>query len=54
LGTDLTDLIRFDMTQQFGVKQGIGNLGILQGGILFSGIPAKVWKDPYVVDQKSG
>ena len=51
LGTDLTDLIRFDLTQQFGVKQGIGNLGILQGGILFSGIPAKVWKDPYVVDK---
>ena len=51
LGTDLTDLIRFDLTQQFGVKQEIGNLGILQGGILFSGIPAKVWKDPYVVDQ---
>jgi hypothetical protein len=38
LGTDLTDLIRFDYTQQFGVKQGIG-------------IPAKVWKDPYVVDR---
>ena len=51
LGTDLTDLIRFDLSQQFGVKQEIGNLGILQGGILFSGIPAKVWKDPYVVDQ---
>jgi hypothetical protein len=51
LGTDLTDLIRFDYTQQLGVKQEIGNLGILQGGILFSGIPAKVWKDPYVVDQ---
>jgi hypothetical protein len=51
LGTDLTDLIRFDYTQQFGVKQGIGRLGLLQGGILFSGIPAKVWKDPYVVDR---
>ena len=51
LGTDLTDLIRFDYTQQFGIKQGIGKLGILQGGILFSGIPAKVWKDPYVVDK---
>lgn len=48
LGTDLTDLIRFDMSQQFGVKQGIGNFGILQGGVLFSGIPAKVWEDPYV------
>jgi hypothetical protein len=51
LGTDLTDLIRFDYSQQFGVKQGIGSFGILQGGILFSGIPAKVWKDPYVVDR---
>ena len=48
LGTDLADLIRFDMSQQFGVKQGIGNWGILQGGVLFSGIPAKVWRDPYV------
>jgi hypothetical protein len=51
LGTDLTDLIRFDYAQQFGVKQEIGKLGLLQGGILFSSIPAKVWKDPYVVDQ---
>jgi hypothetical protein len=51
LGTDLTDLIRFDLTQQLGVKQEIGKLGILQGGILFSSIPAKVWKDPYVVDK---
>jgi opacity protein-like surface antigen len=51
LGTDLTDLIRFDYTQQVGVKQEIGRFGLLQGGILFSSIPAKVWKDPYVVDQ---
>jgi hypothetical protein len=51
LGTDLTDLIRLDYSQQFGVKQGIGKLGVLQGGVLFSGIPAKVWKDPYVVDK---
>jgi hypothetical protein len=51
LGTDLTDLIRFDYTQQFGIKQEIGRFGLLQGGVLFSGIPAKVWKDPYVVDK---
>ncbi len=51
LGTDLTDLIRFDYTQQAGVKQEIGRFGLLQGGVLFSSIPAKVWKDPYVVDQ---
>jgi hypothetical protein len=46
LGTDLTDLIRFDYSQQFGVKQGIGSFGILQGGILFSGIPARCGKTP--------
>jgi hypothetical protein len=51
LGTDLTDLIRFDYAQQFGVKQEIGKFGILQGGFLFSSIPAKVWKDPYLVGQ---
>ena len=27
LGTDLTDLIRFDYTQQAGIKQGIGKFG---------------------------
>ncbi|MGD9115482.1 MAG: DUF2860 family protein [Desulfobacterales bacterium] len=48
LGTELTDLIRFDFSQQIGVKQGIGKLGIVQGGFLFNGIPAKVWEDPYV------
>ncbi len=51
LGTELTDLIRFDFAQQAGVKQGIGKAGILQAGVLFSGIPAKVWRDPYVVNQ---
>lgn len=51
LGTDLTDLLRFDYAQQLGVKQEIGRFGLLQGGILFSGIPAKVWKNPYVVDK---
>ena len=51
LGTELTDLIRFDLAQQAGIKQEIGKAGILQGGVLFTGIPAKVWKDPYVVGQ---
>ena len=51
LGTDLTDLIRFNYSQQLGVKQEIGRFGLLQAGLLFTGIPAKVWKDPYVVDQ---
>ena len=52
IGTDLRDLIRFDLTQQIGFKQEIGRFGVLQGGFLFTGIPAKVWKDPYVVNKK--
>ncbi|MGD8776542.1 MAG: DUF2860 family protein [Syntrophobacterales bacterium] len=51
LGTDIVNLIRFDYSQQLGVKQGIGSFGILQAGYLFSSIPAKVWKDPYLVNQ---
>jgi hypothetical protein len=51
-GTDLTDLIRFDYSQQLGVKQEIGSLGVLQGSFLFSGVPAEVWEDPYVVGVK--
>lgn len=52
VSSDLRDIVRFDLSQQLGVKQEIGRFGMLQGGFLFTGIPAKVWKDPYVVDQK--
>jgi hypothetical protein len=51
LGTSLIDLLRFDFSQQLGARQEIGSLGVLQGGFLFSGIPTKVWKDPYVAGQ---
>ena len=51
LGTQLIDLLRFDFSQQLGARQEIGRAGVLQGGVLFSGIPSKVWKDPYVQGQ---
>ncbi len=51
-GPELSDLLRFDASQQLGVKQNIGELGILQAGFLFSGLGAEVWSDPYVVNQK--
>lgn len=47
-GTEPTDLIRFDFSQQVAVKQEIGKFGILQGGFLFNIIETKVWEDPYV------
>jgi len=51
VGTDLTDMIRLDYGQQVGVKQEIGSLGLLQGGILFNTIATEVWEDPYVVNK---
>lgn len=50
IGNTLEDFIQFDLSQQFGVQQEIGNLGIVSAGFLFSGIPINVWKDPYIVN----
>ena len=50
IGSTLEDFIQFDMAQQLGVRQEIGNLGMMSVGFLFSGIPMKVWKDPYVTN----
>ena len=49
-GTEVSDLLTFDVSQQLGVKQGIGSLGVVQAGLLFSGA-TRVWKDPYVEDR---
>ena len=51
-GNELSDLLRLDFSQQLGVRQEIGSLGIVQAGLLLSGIPTKVWKDPYVAGEK--
>jgi hypothetical protein len=48
LGTTPGNLARFDAAQQLGIKHDFGNIGILQAGLLFSGLGAKVWADPYV------
>ena len=32
---------------QLGARKDLGSAGILQGGLLFSGIPTQVWADPY-------
>jgi hypothetical protein len=51
VGSDLTDMIRLDYGQQVGVKQEIGSLGLLQGGILFNTIATEVWEDPYTINE---
>ena len=46
-GTSLEDAVTLEPAAQLGVRKGIGSNGILQGGLLFSGLPSDVWADPY-------
>jgi hypothetical protein len=39
--------VTLDGVTQLGARKDIGAAGILQGGLLFSGIPTQVWEDPY-------
>ena len=48
LGSKLEDLLSFDFSQQLGVRKRFDNAGLVSAGVLFSGIPAEVWSDPYV------
>jgi len=49
-GTKLDDFIRFNLTQQVGVKQQFEKVGILQAGFLLNSLPTMVWADPYMAD----
>jgi len=46
-GTSLEDAVTMDAVTQLGLRRDLGGTGILQGGLLFSGIPTEVWEDPY-------
>ncbi len=46
-GTALEDAVTLDAVTQLGIRKDLAGTGILQGGILFSGIPTEVWEDPY-------
>lgn len=47
VGTSLEDAITLDGAAQVGVRKDVGTAGTLQGGLLFNGVPTKVWSDPY-------
>lgn len=47
LGNVIQDALMLDFTQQFGVRQEMGNKGIGSVAYVFSGIPGEVWRDPY-------
>ena len=51
LGRELIDAVRFDFTQQAGVRQEFGDKSHLSAAYVFSGIPTKVWEDPFVEGQ---
>jgi len=47
LGTSLEDAVTLDGVAQVGLRRDRGATGVLQGGVLFSGVPTDVWEDPY-------
>jgi hypothetical protein len=44
--------VRFDFTQQLGVRQELRDKSNVSAAYVFSGIPTKVWEDPFVQGQK--
>ncbi len=49
LGNLIQDAIRFDFTQQLGLRQELGDKGIVGGSLVFSAMPTEQWSDPYAV-----
>ena len=52
VGNLLEDFVRFDMNAAIGVRQEIGDAGLLGVNLLASSIPTEVWKDPFLVGEK--
>jgi hypothetical protein len=48
LGRELLDAVRFDFSNQLGVRQEFGDKSNVTLAYVFSGIPTKVWSDPFV------
>ncbi|MFM4705091.1 DUF2860 family protein [Aeromonas bivalvium] len=47
LGNLIQDAVRFDFTQQLGVRQQVGDKGIIAGSYVFSALPGEQWQDPF-------
>jgi len=48
LGGSLEDVVTLDLAQAVGIRQDIGDGGIVELAALLTSIPADVWEDPYV------
>lgn len=49
LGNLIQDAIRFDFTQQLGIRQEMSNKGIVAGSVVFNAMPIEQWSDPFAV-----
>ncbi|MBP4040084.1 DUF2860 family protein [Aeromonas sp. SrichE-2G] len=47
LGNLIQDAVRFDFTQQFGLRQEMGDKGIVATSLVFNLMPVKLWSDPF-------
>ena len=52
LGSQIEDIVRLETAQQLAVKQELPDKSIISLGVLFSGMPTEVWKDPYLENSK--
>lgn len=52
LGNLIQDALRLDFTQQLGVRHEFGDQGIGSIAYVFSGIPTKLWQDPYLTGDR--
>lgn len=55
LGNLIQDAIRFDFTQQLGLRQEMGDKGIVATSLVFNAMPVELWSDPFAtnVDRSS-
>ncbi len=49
LGNLIQDAVRFDFTQQLGIRQEMSNKGIVAGSVVFNAMPIEQWSDPFAV-----
>lgn len=49
LGNLIQDAIRFDFTQQLGIRQEMSDKGIVAGSVVFNAMPTEQWSDPFAV-----
>lgn len=49
LGNLIQDAVRFDFTQQLGLRQEWADKGIVAGSLVFNAIPIEQWSDPFAV-----